>query len=128
MEPPGSKARREREIAAQLLDKRSEQALAAIRTQPPPYILKELGERPTDPAKARSWDRGVENIEDFRRKCGVKDQRHAFGRESQGAGERAARKAADRRLAETQRRLGLERQLVAPERTRSAERGFGIGR
>ncbi|HSS49941.1 MAG TPA: hypothetical protein VLX28_13475, partial [Thermoanaerobaculia bacterium] len=128
MEPPGSEARREREIAGNLLDKRSEQMLTAIRIQPPAYILKELGERPTDPAKARSWDRGVEGIENFRLRYRVKDQRTAFGREPQGAGERAALKAAERRLAATQRRLGLERQLAARERARSIERGFGIGR
>ena len=54
MEPPGSEARREREIAGQLLAARSAQALAAARIEPPSYIVKELGERPADPAKAKT--------------------------------------------------------------------------
>lgn len=129
IEPPGSKVRREREIAEQLLAKRSEQALAAARIETPAYIVRELGERPTDPARARTWDRGVQGIERHRLEHGVKDKHSAFGREPQGAAARAAREAAQQRLAETQRRLALERQLAKTrQRSRSIERGFGIGR
>ena len=128
MEPPSSEARREREIADQLLATRSAQALAAARIEPPAYIVKELGERPSDPAKAKTWDRGVQGIEGYRLENGVKGTRSAFGREPQDAVARAAREAARRRLAETQRRLGLEQQLARTrQRTRSIERGFGIG-
>jgi hypothetical protein len=54
--PPGIEARRERELAEQLLAQRAAQALAAARIEPPAYIVKELGERPAEPAKARVWD------------------------------------------------------------------------
>ena len=119
MEPPSSEARREREIAGQLFDTRSAQALAAARIEPPPYIVKELGQRPADPVKAKTWDRGVHGIESYRLENGVKDQRSAFGREPQDAVAQAVREAARRRLAETQRRLGLEH-LVKPGRGRGA--------
>jgi hypothetical protein len=98
MEPPGSAARREREIAGQLLDTRSAQALAAVRIEPPAYIARELGERPADSAKARVWDRGAQGIEGYRLEHGVKDQRSAFGREPKSAAARAAREAADEGL------------------------------
>ncbi len=128
MEPPSSAARREREIAAQLLDSRSAQALAAARIEPPPYVVKEPGERPADPAKAKAWDRGVQGIERYRLEHGVRDTGSAFGREPQDALARATREAAQRRLAETQRRLGLEQQLTrSRELTRSIGRDLGIG-
>jgi ATP-dependent exoDNAse (exonuclease V) alpha subunit len=128
MEPPGAVARREREIADQVLAKRTEQALLAARLSPSPYIVRELGERPTDPAKAKTWDSGVKEIESYRLEHGVKDRTHALGREPQGASRSAAREAAQRRLLETQRRLGLERQLAkSREISRGIERGGGFG-
>lgn len=128
MERPGTDARREREIASHLLDTHSAQALAAARIEPPSYIVKELGQRPADPTKAKTWNRGVQDIEGYRLENGVKDTRNAFGRDPQNGAERAAREAARRRLAEVQRRLGLAQQLTRRERTRSVERGFRIGR
>ena len=127
METPGTEVRREREIAAQLFDTRSTQALAAVRIEPPPYIVKELGERPADQTRARTWDRGVQEVERYRLEHGVRDKSSAFGREPQNGAERAARRAAQRRLAETQRKLGLEQQLAHRETIRHIERGFGIG-
>ena len=126
MEPPGTAARGEREIADQLLATRSAQALAAARIEPPAYIVKELGQRPADSVKAKAWDRGVQGVEGYRLENGVKDTRNAFGREPQDAVARAVREAAQRRLVETQRRLGLEHQLQTRQRTRSIERGLGI--
>jgi hypothetical protein len=126
MEPLGAVARREREIADQVLAKRTEQALIAARLSPPPYIVKELGERPTDPAKAKTWDIGVKEIESYRLEHGVEDRTSALGREPQGASRSAAREAAQRRLVETRRRLGLERQL-AQSRGRGIEHGGGFG-
>lgn len=128
MEPPSSAARREREIAGQLLGTRSAQALAAARIEPPSYIVKELGQRPADPARAKTWDRGVQEIEGYRLEYGVKDQRNALGREPQDGAARAAREAARRRLAEAQHRLGLEQLAKTRQRTRSVERGLSIGR
>jgi hypothetical protein len=126
MEPPSTEVRREREIAAQLLDTRSAQALTAARIEPPSYIVKELGERPTDPAEARAWDRGVQGVERYRLEHGVRDKSDAFGHEPQDALARMTREAAQRRLAEVQRRLNLEHQLDRTRELRSIERGFDI--
>jgi len=127
MEPPRSDLRREREIADQILTKRSEQALAAARIQTPSYIVKELGQRPTDPAKARAWDRGVEGIERYRQGFGVKERGSALGAEPKGTSQSLAREAVLRALREAQLRLGRERLAKSKERIRSIERGgFGI--
>jgi hypothetical protein len=124
IQPPGSEVRREVEIAEQLLATRSAQALTAARIKPPAYIVKELGERPADPIKARTWDRGVQGIERYRLEHGVRDRGSAFGRESQDT---VTREAAQRSLAEAQRRLGLERQLTPSRERPSIERDLGIG-
>jgi hypothetical protein len=129
MQPPTTEVRREAQIATQLLDARSAQALTAARIEPPAYIVKELGPRPADSTKARAWDRGVQGVERYRLEHGVKDKGSAFGREPQDAVARAAQKAAQRRLAEAQRRLGLEQQRVKTrEQGRGIERGLSIGR
>jgi conjugative relaxase-like TrwC/TraI family protein len=127
MEPPGAAVRRERELADRLLATRSAQALAAAKVGPPSYIVKELGERPADPVRAKAWDRGVQGVERYRLEHGVKDTGNAFGPEPQSAAERAAREAAQRRLAHSQRRLGLEQQLARRETTRTIEPDFGVG-
>jgi hypothetical protein len=127
MELPGTAAQRECEIADQLLATRSAQALTAAKIEPPSYIVKELGERPSGSARAKAWDRGVEGVECYRLEHGVRDTSNAFGREPKGGAERAAREAAQRRLADSRRRLGLEQQLVHREQTRTVERDFGIG-
>jgi conjugative relaxase-like TrwC/TraI family protein len=126
MEPPGTEVRRQREIAAQLLDARSAQALTAARIEPPSYIVRELGERPADPIKARSWDHGVQGVERYRLEHGVRDKGSAFGREPQDDLARATREVAQRRLAEVQRTLNLEHQLTRTRELRSIERGFDI--
>jgi conjugative relaxase-like TrwC/TraI family protein len=127
MEPPSSELRREREIADQILTKRSEQALAAARIETPSYIVKELGQRPTDPAKARAWDRGVEGIERYRQGFGVKERGSALGAEPTSASQNLAREAALRALREAQLRIGREQLVKSRERVRSIERGgFGI--
>jgi conjugative relaxase-like TrwC/TraI family protein len=126
MEPPGTEVRREREIAAQLLEARSAQALTAARIKPPTYIVKELGDRPTDPAEARAWDRGVQGVERYRLEHGVRDKSNAFGHEPDDALARMTREAAQRRLGEVQRKLNLEHQLDRTRELRSIERGFDI--
>jgi conjugative relaxase-like TrwC/TraI family protein len=126
MEPPGTEVRHERDIAAQLLEARSAQALTAARIEPPSYIVKELGERPTDPAEARAWDRGVQGVERYRLEHGVRDKSDAFGHEPDDALARMTREAAQRRLAEVQRRLNLEHQLDRTRELGSIERGFDI--
>jgi hypothetical protein len=115
MQPPGTDVRRERELAEQLLAQRAAQALAAARIEPPPYIVKELGERPAEPAKARVWDQGVHEIEGYRLEQGVTDTARVFGPKPSEPGERLARKDAERRLAGHQRRLELEHRLEIRE-------------
>ena len=121
MPPVEHLARRELAVAERVLDERLRLALVATHLAPPPYITKELGERPLDRTKRRAWDRGVIEIETYRQRHDVKDPSRALGRE----GERTAQRAALRRLHETQRVLGLGRH---PARARDLGRGMGIGR
>ena len=114
-------ARRELALAEQVLDQRLRAAVLAARLSPPDYIAKELGERPTDRAKARSWDRGVELIEGYRQLHGIKDPNRALGRGHEGAAQRATL----RRIHETQRILGLGRHA---SRARDLGRSLGLGR
>ncbi len=108
MQVPGTEVRREHELAEQLLARRAAQALAAARIEPPPYIVKELGERPAEPAKARVWDQGVREVESYRLEHGVTDTAKVFGPKPPEPGERLARQEAKRRLADHQHRLELE--------------------
>jgi conjugative relaxase-like TrwC/TraI family protein len=115
MQAPGTEVRRERELAEQLLAQRAAQALAAARIEPPPYIVKELGERPAEPTKARVWDQGVREIERYRLEHGVTDTARVFGPKRPEPGERLDRQHAKRRLAEHQHELRLERRLEIRE-------------
>ncbi len=121
MPPVEHQARQELAVAEQILDERLQAAVLAVRLAPPAYIKKELGERPSDPAKRKAWDRGVVEIEGYRQRHGVKDPNRALGRE----GEQTAQRAALRRIQETQRVLGLGPH--AP-RERDLGRSLGIGR
>lgn len=47
--------------------------------RPTPYIKQELGARPVDRAKQKAWDRGVEAIETYRQRYGVKDPTERLG-------------------------------------------------
>lgn len=129
LEPLRDDARRESAAIRQVLSEREEQALTAARLSPPSYIVKELGERPSDPAKGKAWDRGVKEIEHYRQEHGVTDKRHAFGREPQSNSQKAAREAAQRRLHDSMRHLGRERQLAQAKTIKqSIKRGFSISR
>src|SRR4029077_17600168 len=86
---------------------RRERTTTAPRIPPPAYITKELGARPSDPAKRQVWDRGVTQIERYRQEHGVRDANKAFGRDGKRGAERARQEAARRRLQEVQRALGL---------------------
>jgi hypothetical protein len=118
-------ARRELAAAEQVLDERLRLAVLAARLSPPDYITKELGERPSERAKARSWDRGVGLIEGYRQEHGIKDSGRAFGAKPNDSAERAARKQAQRQLQRLQRDLGRGKQLG---RSRDSGRSLGIGR
>lgn len=122
---PGDAARREFAVADQVLAERRQLAITAARLSPPTYITKELGERPTDPAKRVAWDRGVAGIERYRQEHGIKDPSKAFGLEAKRGAERARQQAATRRLQEIQRALGLGQHAA---RARQLGRGLSIGR
>jgi hypothetical protein len=88
---PSGSARRELAVADRVLAERRELAITAARIAPAAYITKELGERPSDPAKRQAWDRGVAQIERYRQEHGVRDPNKAFGREGKRGAERAPR-------------------------------------
>jgi conjugative relaxase-like TrwC/TraI family protein len=123
--PGGTGARRELAAVSRVLADRRELAITAARISPPTYITKELGERPSDPAKRQAWDRGVAQIERYRQEHGVRDPNKAFGRDGKRGAERVRQEAARRRLQEVQRALGLGQHAA---RTRQLGRGLGIGR
>ncbi len=121
----GDSARRELAVAEGVLVERSEMAILAARLDPPAYVRNEIGERPSDPAKQKTWDRGVAQIEGYRQKHGVKEPNKPFGQESKRGAERARQEAALRRLQQTQKALGLGQHAA---RARTLGRGMGIGR
>lgn len=123
--PTGDAARRELAVADQVLAQRRELAIIAARISPPAYVKNELGERPSDPAKRKAWDRGVAGIERYRQEHGIKDPNKAFGREAKRGAERARQQAATRRLQEIQRVLGLGQHAA---RARQLGGGLSIGR
>jgi hypothetical protein len=84
------RARAELEAIERTLAERRELAVTAACIDPPAYITKELGERPADAEKRRSWEAGVRTIEGYRQEHGVKDPDHAFGRDTGRSAERAA--------------------------------------
>jgi len=123
--PVGDAARRELAVADQVLAQRRELAIIAARISPPAYVKAELGERPSDPAKRKAWDRGVAGIERYRQEHGIKDPSKAFGREAKRGAERARQQAATRQLQEIQRVLGLGQHAA---RARQLGRGLSVGR
>lgn len=128
--PPSTEARREHEIAGQVLAEREEKMLLAARLSPPAYVVKELGERPIEPEKAKAWDRGVRGIESYRNERGVTDKDSALGPRPEDRFERNFHDHAQDRIRETQRRLDRVRQAErSMQRSREMSRGddFGIG-
>lgn len=121
----GDSARRELAVAEGVLAERREMVTLAARLDPPAYVRNELGERPHDPAKQKTWDRGVAQIEGYRHKNEIKDPNKPFGPEAKRGAERARQEAALRRLQRTQKALGLGQHAA---RTRALGRGMSIGR
>jgi conjugative relaxase-like TrwC/TraI family protein len=121
----GDTVRRELAVADQVLAQRRELTIIAARISPPAYVKNELGERPSDPAMGKAWDRGVSQIERYRQEHGIKDPNRALGREAKRGAERARQQATRRRLQEAQRALGLGQHAA---RARQLGRGLSIGR
>jgi conjugative relaxase-like TrwC/TraI family protein len=128
MRLPGTALRQERQVAEQLLAERSVRQLTALALDPPPYITRELGERPAGGWDARTWDEAVHEIEGYRQSHGIEDRRNVLGLKPENDRlERSRWESALRRLEGAQRSLGLKPQLARTrELTRSVERGFGI--
>ena len=119
--------RREREIARQVLIERAEPAILPARLAPPSYIIKELGERPGDPEKAKTWDRGVRTIEIYRHEHGVNDTGSALGRKPESGADRLSHYRARNAIREVQCRLGRQQQLDrSAQRSRDASRDTGM--
>ena len=119
----GHEARARMAVAEHLLAERERAATTAARISPPDYIKAELGERPSDPTKARAWDKAVRGIEGYRTRNGVRDRDSALGRKPKDHAAQAEQRRVRERLQRTQRQLGLKQR-------RSAERSMrlGIGR
>jgi conjugative relaxase-like TrwC/TraI family protein len=118
-------ARAEQAAVEHLVEERMKARLAAMRLDPPPYVLAELGRRPEDPGERRAWDRGVVQIEGWRAEHGIRDRDNALGAPT-GSEHEDRRLRDQRRILERQQRLLRE----VAERVREIEvdRGFSIER
>lgn len=126
--PPSDEARRERGVIRQVLAERAEPAILAARLAPPSYVVKELGERPSDPEKAKAWDKGVRAIESYRSEHGIKDKDNALGHWRESGQDRSAHDRAQDRVREAQRRLErIQQQDRSMQRGREMSHGFDIG-
>jgi conjugative relaxase-like TrwC/TraI family protein len=121
----GHEARAKMAVAEHVLAERERAAATAARISPPDYIKAELGERPSDPTKARAWDKAVQGIEGYRVRNGVKDGHNALGRQPKDRAAQAEQRRVRERLQRAQRQLGLKRQL---QRAMRRSLGLGIGR
>lgn len=117
MPPVERRARKELAGAEQILEERLRATLLATNLAPPPYITKELGERPLDPAGVKAWERGVVEIETYRQRYGIKDPDRAL---EHGRGRAAQRENTLWRVEQAQRALGREQHT-------SQKRDLGLG-
>ncbi len=117
-------ARAESAVIESVLAERERLAAAAARLSPPDYITKELGERPSDLAKARDWDAGVRGIEGYRERNGVVDRDSALGPKPKDASRALEREQARSQIERSQERLQLQ---VQRQRVREHDIDLGIG-
>jgi hypothetical protein len=118
-------ARAKGAVIESVLADRERLAAAAARISPPSYIKHELGERPSDPAKAREWDRVVGAVEGYRLRNGVRDRDSALGMKPKDPVKAARHEQAQRRLQNQQRQLHLKRAREL-HLERSMGRGIGL--
>ncbi|HXV05155.1 MAG TPA: MobF family relaxase [Solirubrobacterales bacterium] len=105
-----------------ILSERRQLAITAAKLAPTDYIVRELGERPSDPELRRAWDRGVAEIEHFRREHGIEDRDSALGKEPLSGVERASWTQQRSRLAERRRVPQLQQ-----EHSVSLDHGIEMG-
>ncbi|MGN6816085.1 MAG: MobF family relaxase, partial [Solirubrobacterales bacterium] len=120
-------ARAEAAVIESVLADRERLAAAAARVSPPDYIKRELGERPSDPGKAREWDKAVRGIEGYRERNGVVDRDSALGAKPKNPGRRSEGEQVKRQIERAQRALRL-RQRLARARQHSHDMGRSLGR
>jgi hypothetical protein len=121
--PVGHTARAEQAAVAHLIEERMKARVAAVRLDPPPYLVTELGERPSEPAERRAWDQGAAVIERYRQEHGIQDRDTALGRRPERGLDGAEQDAVRRRLIQQQRLL---RQAHDRVWTTQVERGISI--
>jgi hypothetical protein len=115
-------ARAKAAVAEHVLAERERAAATAARLSPPSYIKSELGERPSDPTKAVTWDKAVRGIEGYRIRNGVVDRDSALGPKPKDRSAQLEQRHARERLQRAQRELKLK------QRTLERSKGLGIGR
>ncbi len=120
-------ARRELAAVEEAIAAREQLTRTAARIAPPPYVAAELGRRPTNPAEAKAWDRGLSVIETYRRDNGVTDRASAFGPAAKGGAAKARQRKAMEQVERVWRQLNRQKAREAA-RARSNERSLGIGR
>jgi conjugative relaxase-like TrwC/TraI family protein len=121
----GHEARAKVAVAEHLLAERERAAATAARLSPPDYIKRELGERPSDPTKARAWDKAVRGIEGYRTRNGVRDRGSALGPKPKEPAKAHEHDRAQRQLERSQRQLHLHQQRA---RQHHQDLHLGIGR
>jgi hypothetical protein len=124
-------ARAQLAVAEHLIAERMGARLAAVRLDPPDYLIEALGQRPTDARERGAWDRGALQVERFRAENGITDKRHALGREPSRSAERArtpAERSAEIARREAERRLRHQQRQLAQVKAKVRERSLGLGR
>ena len=101
------RGRRRNSASCHLLAERERLALADARLSPPDYIVNELGQRPSDPAKRAQWDRAVKGIEGYRQQHGIGDRDNALGAPPKAGAERVQWHRRQREIQRAQRALEL---------------------
>jgi hypothetical protein len=118
-------ARAERAVVDFLIDEWIRARLTAVRLDPPPYIVAELGQRPSEIRERLAWDSGAEQIERYRAEHGIRDRDNAFGPEPKRSDRNRERETQRQRLAHQQRLL---RQVREQAQKVEVERGFSLER
>ena len=117
-------ARAELAAARSIQAQREQAAATAARLSPPDYVTRELGERPSDPTRAREWDRAVRGIEGYRTRNGVVDRDKALGAEPHEHSRQREHQEAREHIEQAQRQLRLQHHQ---ERSIEQPTGRGIG-
>jgi conjugative relaxase-like TrwC/TraI family protein len=121
----GHEARARASVAEDLLAERERAAATAARLSPPDYITDELGKRPSDPAKAREWDKAVHGIESYRLQNNVVDRDSALGARPKEHSRAHEHDQTQRQIEQSQRQLQLQ---VQRQRVHEHVLELGIGR